>query len=312
MPESWLFRKAGLLTALVGCSVLISATHAEEPAIRPNARPSIASPSSQTRTGASPLDRLKSRSAEERWRDLNRNAPLPRENSIPVSAPQQSPTERLHEVAPLPAENDLPRERPVESVAAAQPLTPEQMRYPDPARNPSQLKKLSAIQPYFDYEPDPDVLARDRCLNLCPRPDERFCPDCEKKGEGQQGCPECPEEVSLRTGPYTTRVFPHSTYNWEAPDIFIYPLYFEDMTLERYGQTRNWVTQPLASTAKFSAQLLGLPYQMAIDPIWCKRSTLGYYRPGYCAPFLRYQIPWNTEAAAAMLGVYTGGAFIFN
>ena len=44
-------------------------------------------------------------------------------------------------------------------------------------------------------------------------------------------------------------------------------------------------------------QLLGLPYQMTIDPMWKKMYPLGYYRPGECAPKLHYQVPWNTRAA---------------
>jgi hypothetical protein len=57
---------------------------------------------------------------------------------------------------------------------------------------------------------------------------------------------------------------------------------------------------------KFSAQLVGLPYQMGIDPP-CKRIyPLGYYRPGECAPKLHYQVPWNTRAALIQAGVTTG------
>jgi hypothetical protein len=57
-------------------------------------------------------------------------------------------------------------------------------------------------------------------------------------------------------------------------------------------------------------QLVGLPYQMALDPP-CKRMyPLGYYRPGEPAPKIFYAIPFNTRAAAATAGFYMGAATI--
>jgi hypothetical protein len=173
------------------------------------------------------------------------------------------------------------------------------------AKTPAQLPKVTQIMPFMDYEPDPKVAAEDPCQNLCPRPDGAPCKSVDGKG------PECPNEVVLSSGPFEPRVFPASTYTWQASNIFYQPLYFEDPDLERYGHAWPFFIQPIVSSLRFTTQAVGIPYQMVIDPCCCRVYPLGYYRPGECAPKLIYQIPWNTEAAAAEAGVITGVYFLF-
>jgi hypothetical protein len=108
---------------------------------------------------------------------------------------------------------------------------------------------------------------------------------------------------------YAMRLFPTTPLDWEASNFYHYPLYFEDIGLERYGHCYGPVLQPLVSIGKFGVQTIGLPYQMTIDPICCPKYTLGYYNPGECAPKLCYQIPWNLKAAAVQAGVVTGLVF---
>lgn len=109
---------------------------------------------------------------------------------------------------------------------------------------------------------------------------------------------------------YTPRAFPDMMMPWQASNFYHYPLYFEDPTLERYGHTPGFLVQPFASAARFSGQLVLLPYQMTIDPILKPTYTLGWYRPGDVAPKLRYQIPWNFKAAVVEAGVVTGLVFL--
>jgi len=188
----------------------------------------------------------------------------------------------------------------------------------EPVRDPSQLKKLGEILPYSDYEPDPEIAGADRCQNLCPRPGDKFCPDCKpgmSQDPNQPSCPECPEEVTLNHGTIQTdalaRSFPANTYQWEASNLWHYPRYFEDVDLERYGHSRPWYIQPFFSTARMSGQLLMGPYQMALLPPWKKEYVLGYYRPGRAVPYRYEQIPWNARAAAVQAGAVTGGYFLF-
>ncbi|GIX04496.1 MAG: hypothetical protein KatS3mg114_0365 [Planctomycetaceae bacterium] len=109
--------------------------------------------------------------------------------------------------------------------------------------------------------------------------------------------------------PYSPRQFPEVLMLWQAANFYHYPLYFEDPALERYGHYTPWV-QPVISAARFSGQLLLLPYQMAIDPPLKPTYSLGWYRPGDVAPKLHYQIPLHLGAAAVQAGVVTGLAFL--
>ena len=64
--------------------------------------------------------------------------------------------------------------------------------------------------------------------------------------------------------------------------------------------------QPLVSLGRFSVQVVGLPYQMALDPPCKDVYALGYYRPGEPAPKLHHQVPFNARAAALAAVFYTG------
>lgn len=201
--------------------------------------------------------------------------------------------------------------------------TPAQRRLREMLVRP--FKRMHEINPYFDYEPDPETAKQDRCFNLCPRPGSPDCPDCEPfdanraADAGRLVCPECPAELDLRdssryTGQsleYPVRNFAHINYCWEPTNLYNLPLYFQDACLERYGHTRHYTIQPLFSVGLFATQLVGLPYQMSIDPVWKKRYALGWYRPGQCVPYKYYQIPWNTQAALTEAGVITGAYFLF-
>lgn len=193
--------------------------------------------------------------------------------------------------------------RPYRLAVLQQAPKPKVEPYPDPVQDPSKLKKVTTIMPFFDYEPDEKIRMTDPCKNLCPRPEGCKLPKDDKS-------PGCPEEVELSKVEYTGRMYDDSLYQWRAPDLYSNPLYFEDPALERYGHTHHEVIQPFVSVGRFGVQLFGLPYQMTIDP-FCKRMyTLGYYRPGECAPKKYYRIPWNTEAALRQASAVTGLVYI--
>lgn len=118
---------------------------------------------------------------------------------------------------------------------------------------------------------------------------------------------ELPERQSVAPrSPYVPPTRQPIMYHWAASNLHHNPLYFEDPSLERYGHSYNKFLQPFASAGRMTAQLIGLPYQMAIDPINRRRYSLGWIRPGDCAPKLKYQVPLNKKAAlvegAALLG----------
>ena len=120
------------------------------------------------------------------------------------------------------------------------------------------------------------------------------------------------EELNVVFGaePFPERAFPAVVKSWEAPNFFHYPLYFEDPALERYGHTHRPLIQPLVSIGRFSTQLICLPYLMTLDPPCREVYSLGWYRPGECAPKLHYQVPLNAKAAAVQAATVTGLVFL--
>ena len=120
------------------------------------------------------------------------------------------------------------------------------------------------------------------------------------------------DKLNLAFGaePFPERAFPTTVKPWDAPDFFHYPLYFEDPALERYGHTRRPLIQPVVSIGRFSAQLVCLPYLMTLDPPCREVYSLGWYRPGECAPKLHYQVPLNGKAAAVQAATVTGLVFL--
>jgi hypothetical protein len=234
-------------------------------------------------------------------RQVSNENPGARENSVAVDASE------LNSISDAPLEAPLSA---VESDALAQSDI-----VPEPRTRARPFKKISDIMPYFDYEPDHEIASRDRCFNLCPRPQDAGCPECDPS---DPNCPECPVDLDLRTAShdgtmatYQPRNFAHIHYCWEPSNLYHYPLYFEDFALERYGHSRHALIQPFFSAARFATQFVGLPYQMSIDPICKERYTLGWYRPGACVPHMYYQVPWNTQAALTEAGVLTGAYFLF-
>ncbi|MDP7275689.1 MAG: hypothetical protein QF363_09430 [Planctomycetaceae bacterium] len=152
---------------------------------------------------------------------------------------------------------------------------------PPPTRDPGKLRKITTISPFHDYSP-----------------------------LGQARVSRTPQEAGLGDAKFPGRAFQSRVYHWKPSDLYHFPLYFEDPTLERYGHTHHRLLQPFVSATRFGTQLIGLPYQMTIDPIRKKTYTLGWYRPGEPAPMQYYQVPWNTAAAMAQGGVMTGLFFL--
>jgi hypothetical protein len=123
--------------------------------------------------------------------------------------------------------------------------------------------------------------------------------------------PDC-AVVSLPTPPTVhmgfgqTRGWPQEEYTWTAPGLGHKPIYFEDLPLERYGQARGPLVQPLVSHARFFGVLPTLPYRMALDPPNVPICTVGYDRPGNCVPYVRERLPFSPRAAVAQTATVAG------
>ncbi len=99
-------------------------------------------------------------------------------------------------------------------------------------------------------------------------------------------------------------------YRWIASDLRHRPLYFEDAMLERHGQMRHPLIQPMASGARFFLTFPVLPYAMIVDPPRPAQSTLGHYRPGSAAPLLLQRPPVQANAGLVEASVWVGLIFL--
>lgn len=115
-----------------------------------------------------------------------------------------------------------------------------------------------------------------------------------------------PFECGLGNEPYMPRMWPETTYAWESAALYHKPLYFENVSLERYGHSWGPFAQPIISGAHFFVTVPFLPYKMGLKtPNECVY-TLGHYRPGNCAPYLIDPIPVTWRAILFEAGVITG------
>ncbi len=201
-------------------------------------------------------------------------ADLPRLVALPV------------QVAEVPSEG---RSLAVEPVPETEPATET-----EPTR---QLKSIRDIQPFYDYAShggDPNTV-------LCPRP-----VNADPKVEFGK----CPDEAPLALQGSLERNSGITPVYWQASNVTHNPLYFEDSGLERSGHSFSDVVQPFVSVGKFGAQVVALPYTIALDPMWKHEAPLGHYRPGEIAPKRHLALPINGRAAATAAAAYTGIIFL--
>lgn len=99
-------------------------------------------------------------------------------------------------------------------------------------------------------------------------------------------------------------------YNWVASNLAAQPAYWDDVPLERYGQTVCPAAQPGISGAKFFLTFPIIPYKIGVDRTHDLIYTLGYYRPGSPTPPVRQTLPFEWDAVAFEALAVTGMVFI--
>jgi hypothetical protein len=130
-----------------------------------------------------------------------------------------------------------------------------------------------------------------------PRDDERLPPDCAQ------------DIFQPSTGDQRPRFESTQLFTWQPTNMFHQPTYFDDVPLERYGQTSHPHWQPVISGVRFFLTFPVLPYKMGVDrPCDCI-TTLGHAPAGSCAPCIKERIPRELdagffEAAAAVALVF--------
>jgi hypothetical protein len=106
------------------------------------------------------------------------------------------------------------------------------------------------------------------------------------------------------------RWWSRTPFLWKASALCHKPAYFEDEGLERYGHAWGPWIQPFVSAGHFYLELPIMPYIMGLYPPNECIYTLGYYRPGDCAPYTIDPLPLSIRAAVLEGGVWTGMVFL--
>lgn len=210
---------------------------------------------------------------------------------------------------------------------AAQPSPPAQLNdgllqkappQPLPAQSmPQLLDPPAAVSEEPAQLAPPDLGTLEQELAVAPLVQEEECPSPEslkriREIDYKIAPPpgEFPTECTLGDASFVPRDWAPLTFTWKASSLCHKPLYFEDVHLERYGHSWGPILQPFMSAGHFFLTVPVLPYAMGLCPPDECIYTLGYYRPGNCAPYILDPIPLSVRAALIQGGVYTGMAFL--
>lgn len=116
-----------------------------------------------------------------------------------------------------------------------------------------------------------------------------------------------PQECRIKQVDYEPRQWIPSKVTWKASALCHKPLYFEEVNLERYGHTAGPFAQPVISSAHFFLNIAVLPYKAGIHPPNECQYSLGYYRPGSCAPWIVPPVPISLRGAVTQATVVASG-----
>ena len=146
--------------------------------------------------------------------------------------------------------------------------------------------------------------------DLCPSPKDlksirKITDNIEVKSQN------VPIECQASDDSFRARHWRPVCYTWTASATCNKPLYFEEPQLERYGHSTGRFTQPIVSAVHFFATVPLLPYFMGVYPVEECQYTLGYYRPGGCAPYMLDPFPLSVRGAFCEGMVLAGGAVAF-
>jgi len=119
-----------------------------------------------------------------------------------------------------------------------------------------------------------------------------------------------PPECRLQTKEFEGRSWAPITYTWKASCLCHKPTYFEEYQLERYGHSWGPYLQPFVSLGHFFVCVPMLPYSMGLNPPSECMYSLGYYRPGSCAPYMLDPFPLSVRAGLFEAGAVVGAAAI--
>ena len=221
---------------------------------------------------------------------------------------------------PLPA---LPDVRQLLADDTDKKLSPDSLLTPpvlnrDSAKQPSTAPSPNDLGENQDLPSIEGMIAQQRAdgKSTCQNPDEILHPIeeldhlTEIRDAGIANPNNRPPSCDLAGGDFLPRQWAPTTFMWQASGLCHKPAYFEDVHLERYGHSWGPYVQPLMSGAHFFLNIPILPYKMGLYPPNECIYTLGYYRPGSCAPYMLDPLPLSVRAALAEGGAAVGMAYL--
>lgn len=102
------------------------------------------------------------------------------------------------------------------------------------------------------------------------------------------------------------------TVSWVPPALAHKPVYFEEVGVERYGQTRSPALQPVISGGKFLADAVTLPYKMGVDSPERVAYDVGLPRPGSPTSGVRESLPFSMKGMLYQGAASTGAVFFIH
>jgi hypothetical protein len=235
--------------------------------------------------------------------------------------PQTSPQGRAVDPFDDPFEDAKAALRPVFSGTR---LQDQVLRGTDPqSMIPGSLPDIAGESPVSEASPEsqqePLRLFSEETLVVAPARPEEPCSAIHLRpisevtydisAKGDMFPPECPlDEGTLPER--LTRGWAPITFTWKASALCHKPAYFEQVQLERYGHSAGPYLQPVISGAHFFLTVPVLPYKMGLYPPTECIYSLGYYRPGNCAPYMLDPLPISIRAGLFEAAAWTGMVYL--
>lgn len=182
---------------------------------------------------------------------------------------------------------------------------------PEPEKpKTEQTESMPAATEAPDLAREKELAAARGVEDECPTAkDFKTIAELTYKTIAEQG--EFPTECPLTKDPFEGREWAPTKFSWKASGLCHKPLYFEQVQLERYGHSWGPYLQPVICGGHFFLTVPVLPYLMGVNaPNECLY-TLGYYRPGSCAPYMLDALPISVRGAIYEAGIFTGLTYAF-
>ncbi len=219
--------------------------------------------------------------------------------TTPPTEPEAPPRAEPRQAEPLRAKT--PQEEPSQ---VDQPLP--DLAAPEPARaEPDRADSTAPVTEAPDVRRERELATAQGVEDECPTAkDFKKIADLTYDTTAEQG--DFPTECPLTKDPFQTRQWEPTKFSWTASSLCHKPLYFEQVGVERYGHSWGPFLQPVISGGQFFVTVPLVPYFMGVNaPNECLY-TLGYYRPGSCAPYMLDALPISIRGAIYQAGVVTG------